>query len=214
MGAHAPDARWGNTALPPGSGGSRSSRSTPQDGPSAGRCPAGAERKRWSAGLTTRIERFVLDASGALADAVRQRRSRRIGRYRLTGRACSSTYTGAPSHDEPFAALLAAPKLGRGAVRTRTGVNGFAGRCVATPPRRRGRSGKGTEAPGLRSSGVAALLGQTCRLAGQQTQTGLAHERHLAAALAHAGEVDLRRHDRLLVVRQRADDLAPRVDDV
>src|SRR4051812_47952357 len=27
----------------------------------------------------------------------------------------------------------------RGADRNRTGVNGFAGRCVATPPRRRGR---------------------------------------------------------------------------
>src|SRR5215216_6018471 len=30
------------------------------------------------------------------------------------------------------------PRYGRGADRNRTGVNGFAGRCVTTPPRRRG----------------------------------------------------------------------------
>ena len=52
-------------------------------------------------------------------------------------------------------------------------------------------------------SGVAALLGQPVRLARQQAEAGLADERHLAAALAHAGEVDVRRDDGLLVLGQR-----------
>ena len=39
-------------------------------------------------------------------------------------------------------------KPSRGAYRNRTGVNGFAGRCVATPPRRRKRSTK----PSLRGA--------------------------------------------------------------
>ncbi len=37
----------------------------------------------------------------------------------------------------PGRRLQARPGLTRGADRNRTGVNGFAGRCVATPPRRR-----------------------------------------------------------------------------
>jgi hypothetical protein len=41
----------------------------------------------------------------------------------------------------------------RGAYRNRTGVNGFAGRCVTTPPRRRGSS----VAAGLEEAVAAAL---------------------------------------------------------
>ena len=61
-------------------------------------------------------------------------------------------YTGAPTLDE-LAAAIEGYRFGvrrtdvpvdprnaaRGADRNRTGVHGFAGRCVATPPRRRGR---------------------------------------------------------------------------
>ncbi len=53
----------------------------------------------------------------------------------------------------------------RGDARNRTGVRGFAGRCVTTPPRRRTdrrRASKGTAAPGL-YSGAAADVAQLAR---------------------------------------------------
>ena len=43
-------------------------------------------------------------------------------------------------HFEDRKAFEAIKKKDEGADRNRTGVNGFAGRCVATPPRRRGRA--------------------------------------------------------------------------
>src|SRR5215217_2626747 len=74
----------------------------------------------------------------------------------LLGRAdvgATPIYTGVPTLDEPSAAIRGirftkdsercstardAPRQpARGADRNRTGVHGFAGRCVATPPRRR-----------------------------------------------------------------------------
>ncbi len=71
------------------------------------------------------------------------------GINRILGRGAKSSQTALPS-GKPLARA-------RGAYRNRTGVNGFAGRCVATPPRRR-RPGSvaGGRSPPARP-GVAAV---------------------------------------------------------
>src|SRR3954452_2549064 len=63
---------------------------------------------------------------------------------------------------------------GRGADRNRTGVHGFAGRCVATPPRRRSSALEGSRLPDVatlsRPRGRLAQLGE--RLLDKQEVTG------------------------------------------
>jgi hypothetical protein len=49
-----------------------------------------------------------------------------------------ATIEGLRFHPEEFQCGESGREPSRGADRNRTGVNGFAGRCVATPPRRRG----------------------------------------------------------------------------
>jgi hypothetical protein len=71
----------------------------------------------------------VMTPLGALADS---------GHAIDRGRSESRSFPGLPS---------------RGDDRNRTGVDGFAGRCVATPPRRRGSKGSAAAAPGSAGRG-------------------------------------------------------------
>lgn len=63
-----------------------------------------------------------------------------------------------PLLDFPLSLVVSEPRMkGRGACRNRTGVNGFAGRCVTTPPRRRAPLSKRVHGTGGKSCAGSAV---------------------------------------------------------
>jgi hypothetical protein len=103
--------------------------------------------------MTELEESRIRDARWLRAPVVRQslQSNQRFGPVRAGRRA-----VGAGGFRTRFETVL--PHCnGKGAYRNRTGVNGFAGRCVATPPRRRAFSVFGFTEPNLRGAHSAIL---------------------------------------------------------